>query len=178
MTVENTKIDAVKLLKLFNAKDQRGLFVKPFQQSDLKKNDIDFTIKESIYSISNQHVFRGMHFHHPPYDHAKIVFCTQGSILDIVLDLRKNEPTYGEFVQYILSDKNMNAIYIPKGFAHGFLSLENNTTAFYFIDGEYHANADDGILYNSFGHHFDLEDIIISDRDLSFQTFNKFISPF
>ena len=178
MNIEESKIKEVKIIHQFRADDARGSFVKTFHHTSLKQNGIDFELKESFYSISTQDVIRGMHFHHPPFDHDKIVFCVDGSILDLALDLRKNSPTYGQSVSTELSFDNHKALYIPKGFAHGFLTLSKSATTFYFVSGEYNKDADDGVRYDSFDFDWGIKTPIMSDRDLSFHTLKDFKSPF
>lgn len=179
MTVINTNIAPVKIIEQFRAEDHRGIFIKTFHQAQLAEAGIDFALKESFYSVSHQHVLRGMHFHAPPHDHAKIVFCTQGSILDVALDLRKESPTYGQAVSCELSHENHRALYIPKGFAHGFLTLTPQATTFYLVDGAYNADADGGVLYNSFHFNWPITgEPIISNRDLQFLPLSQFQSPF
>jgi dTDP-4-dehydrorhamnose 3,5-epimerase len=178
MKIKDTSIGAVKLLHQFRADDHRGSFVKTFHHSSLIASGIDFELRESFYSVSNQHVIRGMHFHHPPFDHDKIVFCTEGVILDVALDLRKNSSTYGQSVSSQLSFENNAALYIPKGFAHGFLTLSEKATTFYLVSGEYNQQADDGIRYDSFGFDWKITNPIISDRDLAFDSLSTFNNPF
>lgn len=173
-----TEIEGVQLIQQFHASDYRGEFVKTFHEQSLQLAGINFSIKESFYSHSHVNVIRGMHFQHPPYDHAKIVFCTAGSILDVVLDIRKGSPTYGQYVTAHLSANNHMAIYIPSGFAHGFVSLANHTTTFYFVSSENNREADDGILHDSFGFNWPVEHPIVSVRDQQFTSFNNFESPF
>lgn len=178
MNIENTRIEAVKLIHQFRADDQRGSFVKTFHHSSLQTDGIDFELRESFYSISAKDVIRGMHFHHPPYDHDKIVFCTDGAILDVALDLRKNSGTYGQSVSARLSFENNNALFIPKGFAHGFLTLHEKATTFYLVSGEYNKDSDDGVRYDSFGFDWNLVKPMLSERDLSFLPLGEFHSPF
>jgi len=178
MQVEDTFIEGVKTITQFRADDHRGSFVKTFHASSLRENGIDFELKESFYSVSVKNVIRGMHFHHPPFDHDKIVFCTEGSIMDVALDLRKNSSMYGKAVCAELSFENNKALYLPKGFAHGFLTLSERATTFYLVSGEYNKTADDGVLYDSFGFDWDTIDPILSDRDRSFVSLSSFKSPF
>ena len=119
-----------------------------------------------------------MHFHLPPKDHAKLVYVTSGSILDVVLDLRKKSPTYGKYVQVELSQENHRMMYIPSGCAHGFLSLENKTCTVYLQTGMYSQKHDTGLLHDSFGMDWDIVKPIISKRDKSFISFKDFITPF
>lgn len=178
MRVETTAIDPVHILHAFRADDARGSFVKTFHFADLEKAGIVFHLRESFYSVSHRDVIRGMHFHHPPYDHDKIVFCTEGSILDVALDLRKTSPTYGQCVAEVLSFENNRCLYIPKGFAHGFLTLSEQATTCYFVSGEYHREADDGVRYDSFGFDWGVAHPVLSERDLSFKPLPDFQSPF
>jgi dTDP-4-dehydrorhamnose 3,5-epimerase len=178
MQITETNIEGIKLIHQFKAKDERGLFVKTFHHDVFTKSGIDFQLKESFYSQSHQGVIRGMHFHHPPFSHDKIVFCTDGEIIDVALDLRKQSKTYGQCFAQKLSSDNHLAMLIPKGFAHGFLTLSKNATTFYFVSGEYHQSADDGILFTSFGFDWQIEHPILSNRDLTFQTLANFHSPF
>ena len=178
MKIEATRIEAVKLIHQFRADDERGSFIKTFHHKSLREQGIEFELRESFYSVSVQNVIRGMHFHHPPFDHDKIVFCTQGQILDVALDLRKTSPTYGQCVAARLSFESHQALFIPKGFAHGFLTLSETATTFYLVSGEYNQQADDGIRYDSFGLDWNVAQPILSKRDLDFTTLQNFNSPF
>jgi dTDP-4-dehydrorhamnose 3,5-epimerase len=174
MIIKDTNIADVKLIEQFRHKDHRGAFVKTFHHTDFANAGIDFDVKESFYSTSAQHVLRGMHFHKSPAEHAKIVFCTAGSIQDVALDIRIDSPTFGQYVTANLSFENNNALYIPKGFAHGFLTLSETATTFYLVDGEYNQASDDGILYNSFGMNWDSDNVITNDRDLGFTSLEEY----
>ncbi len=177
-TIEQTNIPEVKLIKQFQASDHRGQFVKTFHRQHYAEAGIHFDVRESFYSISSKNVIRGMHFHHPPFAHQKIVFCTDGEILDVALDLRKTSPTYGQYATAKLSQRNGSALLIPEGFAHGFLTLSETATTFYFVSGEYNAKADDGVSFDSFGFQWPVRDAILSDRDKQFVSMPNFISPF
>lgn len=166
------------LIKLPKFDDHRGSFIKTFQSSVFEKNGIEFNCAESFFSISNQNVIRGMHFQIPPYDHSKIVFCPQGAILDVIVDLRGDSPTFGQYEAHILSADNCNAFFIPQGFAHGFKSLQDNTITYYMVSSEHNVTADSGILYNSFGMNWGDEEFIVSDRDKNFSSLANFNTPF
>src|ERR1035437_6388587 len=92
--IENNIINGVYLFTMPISQDTRGSFVKSFSETRLKKAGIDFTLRESYFSFSKKDVIRGMHFQLPPYQHSKIVFCPIGTILDVIIDLRKDSPTY------------------------------------------------------------------------------------
>lgn len=179
-TITPTSIEGVYIIENFNALDDRGLFIKTFNTNFLKQNNVDFQINESYYSISNKNVIRGMHFQLPPDDHQKLVYVIAGSVEDVVLDLRKQSKTYGQYIIIELSDKNYKSIYIPKGLAHGFKSLEDNTVMVYNVGTTYNPTSDAGILYNSFGFDWRVNRPILSQRDLSFPSLDNFsnINPF
>lgn len=159
------------LVKLFRQADDRGIFFKPFHAASLNKNGLDFEAKESICSVSKKNVVRGMHFQQSPYAQAKLVYCPHGAILDVILDMRPESPTYGKFEAVELSAQNAHALYIPEGFAHGFLALTDDAVTSYIMNREYHQPADTGILWNSFGFEWPVENPVISARDLSFMKF-------
>jgi dTDP-4-dehydrorhamnose 3,5-epimerase len=171
-------LEGAMLITLPHAKDERGFFTKSFHDTSLKAAGINFELKESYFSLSKKDVIRGMHFQVPPHQHSKIVFCPQGAILDVIIDLRKNSPTYGRYYAYELSAENHRAYYIPEGFAHGFKALTDDAITYYLVSLEYSREHDTGILYNSFGFDWQTEKPIISARDLSFPAIGDFDSPF
>lgn len=158
--------------------DERGLFVKTYNQGIFEELGIVLDIKERYYSISQKNVIRGMHFQTPPEDHVKLVTVISGKILDVVLDIRKNSPTFGKFFSVEIESNEGKTIYIPKGFAHGFTALENNTIVEYNQTTGYAPNNDAGIKYDSFGFDWKIFEPIVSTRDLSFKTFENFKTPF
>ena len=162
--------------KVFN--DERGLFVKTYNNLIFEKLGIDLEIKERYYSISNKNVIRGMHFQTPPEDHIKLVTVISGRILDVVLDLRQNSKTFGEFFSLEIDGTQGKTIYIPKGFAHGFKAMENNTIVEYNQTTGYAPENDAGIHFNSFGFDWQASNPILSARDLGFLNFYNFKSPF
>ncbi|MDR3679450.1 MAG: dTDP-4-dehydrorhamnose 3,5-epimerase family protein [Flavipsychrobacter sp.] len=158
--------------------DARGGFVKTFNDSALQEIGVDFTLKESYFSVSKKDVIRGMHFQLPPYQHAKIVFCPQGAIIDVIVDLRKGSATYGQYYATELSADNHKAYYIPQGFAHGFKSLTDDAITYYLVSSEYNQANDTGIHYDSIGYDWGIASPVLSARDLSFATLHAFESPF
>ena len=174
MKIERTFLEGVFIINNFNAFDDRGSFVKTYNKSSFKQLNLNFEIKESYFSVSKKNVIRGMHFQLPPHEHEKLVFVPKGSILDVIIDLRKNSPTYKKYISVELSEENKRSIYIPKGLAHGFKSMDDNTITVYNVTSEYNSNADNGILYNSFGFDWQVKNPIISQRDIGFFGLNNF----
>lgn len=171
-------LEGAMLIILPHSQDERGFFTKSFHETSLKKAGIDFTLRESYFSLSKKDVIRGMHFQTPPHQHSKIVFCPQGAILDVIIDLRKDSATYGQYYAQELSAENHLAYYIPEGFAHGFKSLSDDAITYYLVSSEYSQANDTGILYNSFGFDWELGKPVISARDLSFPELINFTKPF
>ena len=164
-------IKGVFLVENFVAKDARGFFVKTISANKLESMGFKHSFRESYYSNSHKDVIRGMHFQTPPYDHDKLVYVTDGNILDVVLDIRKFSPTYGKHISFNLLSFG-SSVLVPKGCAHGFLTLGETATVVYNVTSEYAPTADKGILWNSFGFNWGVKDPIISDRDKSFPGFN------
>lgn len=159
--------------------DSRGSFSKLYHEliEEIEAFN-NFKMKELYYSFSNQGVIRGMHFQTPPAQHAKIVTCPQGKIQDVVLDVRKNSPTYGNYITIELSEHSGKALYIPEGCAHGFQSLAPNSMTLYLVSSIHDSTRDEGIHYDSFGMKWPLPITQISDRDASFPLLEEWNTPF
>lgn len=178
MKIVNTEISGVYKIENECIEDLRGGFVKIFNQELLKQKNLNCEYKEHYYSISNKNVIRGMHFQLPPYEHNKLVYVINGSVIDVILDLRTESSTYKKFISIELSADNKYAMYIPKGCAHGFKALETNTIMVYNVSNEYNNVADSGILWDSIGFDWKCEIPIVSDRDKSHCRLKEFDSPF
>lgn len=178
MKIVDTKCNGVKLIHCFSSFDPRGGFTKIFNDLDYKIAGINVEINETYYSISNKNVIRGLHFQLPPFEHAKIVHIITGSVIDVLLDLRKSSDTYGKVYQFALSGEEPMALYIPVGFAHGFRTMEDNTLMLYQVSSIYEKKSDTGVLFSSIDYDWNIENPIVSERDMSFVRFEDFNSPF
>lgn len=178
MEIIDTELDGLKLVKDFKAEDQRGVFTKLYNEALFDVLGLDFEIKEQYYSISNKDVIRGMHFQTPPFDHHKLVHVIRGSVLDVVVDLRKDSLTYRKAKSFLLKSGEPYSLYIPKGVAHGFRSLEDNTIMLYNVSSIYSKNNDSGIRWDSIDFDWGIMDPIVSQRDNSFEALETFVSPF
>jgi dTDP-4-dehydrorhamnose 3,5-epimerase/CDP-3, 6-dideoxy-D-glycero-D-glycero-4-hexulose-5-epimerase len=158
--------------------DLRGLFLKTFNKSTFENLGLEVSYRERYYSKSHKNVIRGMHFQMSPHDHVKIVNVLQGSILDVVVDMRKTSITYKKHFSIELNDNDGRFLYIPKGFAHGFKALTDNTIVEYNQTTEYNKECDSGIRWDSFGFDWQLSNPIISERDCNFPPLKDFSSPF
>lgn len=158
--------------------DDRGHFVKTIQRSVFETHGLEADFKECFYSTSFKDVLRGMHFQLPTSDHAKLVYCTAGAIYDMTLDLRVGSPTYGQHEIYELSSNASNAVYLPRGIAHGFFVREAPAVMVYHVSSEHDPARDAGIHWNSFDAAWPIENPIVSARDDGFMPFSAFESPF
>jgi dTDP-4-dehydrorhamnose 3,5-epimerase len=166
------------LMRAFQHRDDRGEFVKTFSTSAFTKLGLDFTPRELVFSVSARNVVRGMHFQVPPDDHHKYVGCSAGAILDVVLDLRKSSPTFGKSAGFRLDAENRHQLMIPRGFAHGFLALEENSLVSYCTDTPHSPSTDSGIRWDSFGFDWPVKTPILSPKDQQLIGFGAFDSPF
>lgn len=173
MNLIETGFDGLFIVESNVFKDNRGLFIKTYNETLYKNLDLCIDIKERYYSVSKKNVVRGMHFQIPPSDHVKIVNVIAGQIVDVVLDIRSSSKTYGKYFSMDLSEGDGKSLYIPKGFAHGFRALIDDTIVEYNQTSEYDSSCDKGIRWNSFGFNWEIDNPIISDRDNGFDGFNK-----
>lgn len=158
--------------------DARGRFVKVFHEHTFAAHGLETNFAEEYYSISHKNVVRGMHFQLPPMDHVKVVYCVQGEVMDVVVDLRLGSPTYGQHAVFELSSTKANSVYIPKGMAHGFCARSDHTIMVYKVSTIYAPSQDAGILWNSLGVTWPIADANLSVRDQGFPTLAEFESPF
>ena len=156
-------IEGVEIITTKEFFDNRGSFNKLF--STLENRDIHFDLKEMYFNTSNKYVLRGMHLQNKPYDLNKIIYCFSGAILDVLLDLRIDSPTYMCSFSIELNENSNKIIYIPKGVAHGFLSLEDNSKLLYLTDNIYSEQQDSGVRWDSFGFDWPVKKPVISKRD-------------
>ncbi len=160
--------------------DHRGHFFESFREDVLKENGVETNFVQDNQSLSQKGILRGLHFQSPPFSQGKFVRVIKGAVLDVALDIRKESDTYGKFVCVELTEKNFNMLYIPPGFAHGFLTLEDNTIFTYKCTDYYHPEVEGGVLWNSpeLNIPWNIENPVLSVKDISLPTFSEFVSPF
>lgn len=171
-----------KLITPFIFTDERGTFIKDFNNYIFKDNGLDFTPQEVLNVTSNKGVLRGMHFQLDT-PQAKVVRCLHGSIYDVIVDVRKGSPHFGKWEGFYLNDKNLTSLYIPKGFAHGYLVLEDNTHVQYLCDDLHKAWLDVGIPYDDEDVNIEWplqliggeQNLIISDRDQNWLDLSEYM---
>ena len=162
------KIQDVILVEPIIFGDERGFFIESYKKTDFIENGINVNFMQDNHSRSIAHVLRGLHYQAKPYGQAKLVRCTKGQIYDVAVDIRPNSETFGQYVKVELSEENKHMLYIPEGFAHGFVVLSEEAEILYKASGEYAPQADRGILWNDKDINIDWEidfEPILSEKD-------------
>lgn len=179
MIIENTFIKDLILITPNVFQDTRGYFLESYNQKKLEKV-IKTTFVQDNESLSQKGVLRGLHLQKNPYAQAKLVRVIQGSILDVAVDLRKNSKTYGQHFKHVLSGKNKQQLYIPVGFAHGFLCLENNTILNYKCSNYYNTASEVSIAWNDEDLNIDwgIKNPILAKKDEQSEKLTTFENPF
>lgn len=154
--------------------DERGDFFKFYTSDFLKSVGFRFNIAEEFLSISKKGILRGLHYQSDPFSQAKLVTCTRGAILDVIVDMRQSSPTFGKWTAIELTEQNRNTLYVPRGFAHGFLSLEENSEVFYKGDNDYSVPHECGVKWNDSFLNIkwpQMDNYIVSSKDESWPNF-------
>ena len=178
----NTKISDLIIIEPTVYEDTRGYFFESYNQKKFEEVVGKISFVQDNESKSSKGVLRGLHFQKPPFDQAKLVRCIKGKVLDVAVDLRKGSKTYGQHISLELSCKNKKQLFIPRGFAHGFLVLSESAIFAYKVDNIYAPDYDEGICWNdsilniSWG--IDESKILVSEKDSKLPFFSKFKSPF
>lgn len=170
MVFEETSIPGVYTINADHFTDDRGSLTKTFTKSAFEEQRLPTEFLETFFSVSRKGVIRGMHFQTSPTVCGKVVYVTSGAVLDVVLDIRPESTTYGQYLKVELSRDNHTAIFIPEGCAHGFLALEDNSVTVYMQTKMRDADHEDGIHYDSFGMDWGIKKPIISERDKNMPT--------
>lgn len=170
MNVIKTEIEGVYIIEPKVFGDARGYFFESFSQRDFsEQTGVDIKFVQDNESKSHRGVLRGMHFQREPFAQAKLLRVVQGAVQDVAVDIRKGSPTYGKHVSVVLSGENKREFFIPAGFAHGFLVLENDTIFQYKCSEFYNHESEDSILWSDPALEIDWmikgEDFIVSDKD-------------
>ena len=181
MEVKKTKINGVFLIKPQVFKDNRGYFFEGFNSKKFNKaTGLDVQFVQDNQSLSSKNVLRGLHFQHPPFAQAKLVSVIKGEVLDVVVDIRKESDTFGEYIAENLNEENHHQLFIPEGMAHGFLTLKDDTIFSYKCSNYYDKGSEDGIIWNDSNLKIDwkIKNPLVSEKDQLAQNFTSFVSPF
>lgn len=179
LIVKETKLQDVKLITPAVFGDNRGFFTESYSDRDFKAAGIDFDFIQDNHSLSTQAgVLRGLHFQRGKAAQTKLIRVATGAVLDVIVDLRKGSPTYKQWEGYILSESNHRQLLVPKGYAHGFVTLTDNVNFLYKCDNYYDAEADGGISFKTpelnIDWPIDLNKAITSEKDANQPTLTEF----
>jgi dTDP-4-dehydrorhamnose 3,5-epimerase len=178
MDAEPTDIPGCYVLRTRVLHDARGSFVKTFHAHRFAELELRTDWREEYFSVSARGVVRGMHFQLPPADHAKLVFCLTGEVLDVVVDLRRGSPAYGRAQGFTLSARNGRGLYLPTGCAHGFVSRASDSGMYYKVTSVHSPEHDAGIAWDSIGFDWPVDAPGLSDRDRRHPAMGDFDTPF
>ena len=179
MIIETTSLKDLLLLTPQVYKDDRGYFMESYNKMRIGKMIKNDFVQDNE-SLSRKNVLRGLHLQLPPHAQAKLIRVIKGSILDVAVDLRKNSDTFGQHFKHVLSGENKKQLYIPEGFAHGFLTLEEDTLINYKCSIYYHAESESSILWNDPDLNIDwgIQNPILAEKDRLAEKFITFEHPF
>lgn len=163
------EIEGLLLIKPRVYGDHRGFFMEAYKKSEFFENGITVDFNQDNHSKSVKGVLRGLHYQKAPYAQSKLVRCVRGRIYDVAVDIRPESVTFGKYVKVELSEENKHMLFIPEGFAHGFVVLSDEAELLYKASGEYNSAADSGILWNDPDINIDWEidfEPILSEKDI------------
>ena len=180
MEIIKTDIDGILIFQPHVFEDERGYFFESFRKEKFQQFGLDVDFVQDNESKSQKGVLRGLHFQNPPYEQGKLIRVVTGAVLDVAVDIRKDSETYGKWISQELSAANKTMIWIPPGFAHGFLTLLGNTIFQYKCTGYYNKESEGGISWNDpdLNIKWNIEDPIVSSKDQSATRFKDFQSKF
>ena len=180
MQIIPTEIPDVLIIKPQVFTDQRGYFFESYNKEKFLANGIDWTFVQDNESKSQKGVLRGLHFQKPPYEQGKLVRVLRGAVLDVALDIREGSPWYGKWVSLVLSEHNKWMYWIPPGFAHGFLTLEDETVFFYKCTNFYNKQSEGAIRWNDpdLNIVWNIDNPILSEKDKTAPLFGEYKTPF
>ena len=175
MIVSSVSVAGAFVIQPERVEDERGYFARTFCVRELAERGIDpVVVQRSLSYNKRRGTLRGMHLQIAPYEENKIVSCRRGSIFDVAVDLRRGSPTYRQWSGITLTDEDATAFFIPRGCAHGFITLADDTTVNYEISAFHHPESARGVRYDdpAFGIEWPIEPVVIADRDLRFPSFD------
>lgn len=180
MQIEKTILEGVFIITPKVFQDNRGYFYESFSAKDWEDAGLSNNFVQDNQSLSGKGILRGLHFQAPPYAQGKLVRVVKGAVLDVAVDIRKNSPTYGKHIAVELSETNFKMMWVPAGFAHGFLTLEDDTIFTYKCTNTYNKESEGGLMWNdpAIGINWGLENPNLSDKDKDYLPLEKFESPF
>ncbi len=184
MLISTTPLQDLLLVEPKIWEDNRGYFYESFSAKAFAAAGVDVNFVQDNQSFSQKGILRGLHAQAAPFAQGKLVRVIQGSVLDVAVDARKSSPTYGEHYSLVLSGENHKQLWLPAGFLHGFLTLEDNTIFTYKVTNYYDKASEVGVRWNdpelniNWSEELELSELILSEKDLILPDFKDFNNPF
>ncbi|WP_207422064.1 dTDP-4-dehydrorhamnose 3,5-epimerase [Desertivirga brevis] len=182
MNIIPTTIEGLVIIEPKIWKDDRGYFYESYNKKIFADAGIDAEFVQDNQSFSQKGTLRGLHGQADPFAQGKLVRVIQGKVIDVAVDIRKNSPTYGQHVSIELSAENFRMFWVPPGFLHGFVTLEDNTIFTYKVTNLYDKASEIGVIWNDADLNIDWgiepEEAILSEKDKVLPSFKDFVSPF
>jgi len=182
MNISNTKIEGLKIIEPRIFPDDRGYFYESYSEKKYREAGIDASFVQDNQSFSQKGALRGLHGQADPFAQGKLVCVLQGRVLDVAVDIRKSSPTFGQYVTIELTGENHKQFWVPPGFLHGFVTLEDDTIFTYKVTSYYDKASEIGVLWNdptlNIDWQTDLSNVLLSPKDEILPTFADFKSPF
>jgi len=175
MIFHETTLKDAMLIDLEKRGDERGFFARTYCQKEFSAKGLDINYTQQNTSFSkDKGTLRGMHFQKAPHGETKLIRCLRGAIVDIIIDIRPDSPTYMKWEAFELNEDNKRMLYVPKGFAHGFQTVSDNAEVTYLVDGFYEPTAEGGVRWNdpAIGIVWPLEPTVMSDKDKTWADFS------
>jgi dTDP-4-dehydrorhamnose 3,5-epimerase len=180
MNIIKTSLPGLLLIEPGLFGDERGYFFESYNQRVFAEAGLDMVFMQDNESCSGKGVLRGLHFQEPPFEQGKLVRVARGSVLDVSVDIRRGSPTYGKYAAFQLTGGNKHMLWIPPGFAHGFLTLEDETIFLYKCTNVYNRGSENAVRWNDpvLDIQWGIEDPVVSEKDHSAPLFDQLQSPF
>ena len=182
MKFVNTSIEGLVVIEPTVFEDDRGYFSESYNKKKFEKAIGEISFVQDNESKSSKGVLRGLHFQKPPYAQAKLVRCIEGKVLDVAVDIREGSETFGQHITVELSGENKKQVFIPRGFAHGFLVLSNSAIVSYKVDNSYAPAFDAGIRWDdsllNIQWGVSESEVLVSEKDAKLPFFSEFETPF
>ena len=174
MTFTETPLAGAYIIDIVALKDDRGFFARTWSVDELKQRGLDATLVQcNVAWNPTKGTLRGMHFQRPPYDEVKIIRCTRGALFDVIIDLRPSSPTFKQWTSVELDADSRRMLYVPKGLAHGYITLTDDVEAYYHVSAPYTPGSADGVAWDdpAFGVTWPMAPTVISERDRAWPRF-------
>lgn len=180
MEIKKTPLEGLLIIQPAVFEDERGYFFESYNKKKLFDAGLNYEFVQDNQSLSQKGVLRGLHWQNPPFDQGKLVRVIKGAVLDVAVDIRKNSSTYGQHYKIELTEKNKIMFWLPPGFAHGFLALEDDTIFFYKCTNLYNKESEDSLIWNDpdLNIKWGIENPLLAPKDLQAKNFKDLDSQF